>query len=62
MRYTNDVFQNKIGYEHPVYGCPTEEMDTEEKFDALLELINDLEWRISELENKIVKLRKPRAK
>ena len=52
MTYGNDVFQNKIGYYHPVYGCPTEEMDTDEKCYALLELINHLEWRIEELEKK----------
>ena len=65
MRYGNDVFQHKIGYDHPVYGCPTEDMDTDEKCDALLELINDLEWRISEQDKKIENLRikrKPRAK
>ena len=52
MTYGNDVFQNKVGYEHPVYGCPTVEMDTDEKCYALLELINQLEWRIEDLEKK----------
>ncbi len=50
MTYGNDVFQQDIGYEHPLYGCPTEEMNTDKKCYALLELINHLEWRIEELE------------
>ncbi len=51
MTYGSDVFEKEVGYEHPVYGCSTETMNADEKCDALLELINQLEWRIEELEN-----------
>ena len=51
MTYGSDVFEKEVGYDHPVYGCSTEEMNTNEKCDALLELINQLECRISDLED-----------
>tara|TARA_R110001592_G_scaffold120304_1_gene324267 strand:+ start:208 stop:375 length:168 start_codon:yes stop_codon:yes gene_type:complete len=50
MTYGSDVFEKEVGYEHPVYGCSTETMNADEKCDAILELINQLEWRIEELE------------
>tara|TARA_R110001592_G_scaffold296812_1_gene567248 strand:+ start:846 stop:1007 length:162 start_codon:yes stop_codon:yes gene_type:complete len=51
MTYGNDVFEKGLDYYHPDYGRSTETMNTDEKFDALLELINQLECRISDLEN-----------
>lgn len=50
MTYGSDVFEKEVGYDHPVYGCSTETMNADEKCDALLELITQLEWRIEELE------------
>lgn len=52
MSYGNEVFKKQVGYYHPAYGCETADMDPDEKCDALLELINYLVWRISELEEK----------
>ncbi len=51
MTYGSDVFDKEVGYDHPIHGCATEEMNTDEKCYALLKLINQLEWRIEELEN-----------
>ena len=50
MTYGNDVFEKQVGYDHPAYGCATEILDTDEKCYALLELINQLVWRIEDLE------------
>ena len=62
MTYGNEVFEKQVGHDHPacgstlnsiLNGCATEILDTDEKCYALLELINQLEWRIEDLEKKL---------
>ena len=50
MTYGEEIFEKEVGYYHPKYGCETADMNAHEKCDVLLELINQLEWRIEELE------------
>lgn len=51
MTYSKDVFRYNIGYVHPGTGLTTALMDTDLKCSKLLELINQLESRISDLED-----------
>ena len=56
MTYGEEIFEKEVGYNHPKYGCETVDMNAHEKCDALLELINQLDFRIEELEEEISRL------